>query len=301
LYKQSAKIKKDILYRITKLPRESVIKDLEKVLIDSIARFDYFNKNTDIDIPFAPIYALMILSVMKAEESLDTLFTVLRQDIDYYDMWYGNMITEDFWRCIYMMGQNRLDRLKDFVLEPNRYTFVLTAVSDAMMNIAFHQPIRKEEVFKWYEDVLQNMKENKNNNTIFDRHVYLSLLEDLIEIAGKEQFPLVMRFYDENLKRDFDNAPLSIKKIKIKLAKKARDYKIHEIYTSIDQYYDRWQSWFKNEDKKGGKISKNKSFLPSHFKPSTPQIETPQPPKIGRNDPCPCGSGKKYKKCCGAD
>jgi preprotein translocase subunit SecA len=22
--------------------------------------------------------------------------------------------------------------------------------------------------------------------------------------------------------------------------------------------------------------------------------------KIGRNDPCSCGSGKKYKKCCGA-
>ncbi|MGE9896430.1 SEC-C metal-binding domain-containing protein, partial [Anaerovoracaceae bacterium SGI.195] len=21
--------------------------------------------------------------------------------------------------------------------------------------------------------------------------------------------------------------------------------------------------------------------------------------KPGRNDPCPCGSGKKYKKCCG--
>jgi len=23
-------------------------------------------------------------------------------------------------------------------------------------------------------------------------------------------------------------------------------------------------------------------------------------PKVGRNDPCPCGSNKKYKKCCGA-
>jgi len=23
-------------------------------------------------------------------------------------------------------------------------------------------------------------------------------------------------------------------------------------------------------------------------------------PKVGRNDPCPCGSGKKFKKCCGA-
>jgi len=28
---------------------------------------------------------------------------------------------------------------------------------------------------------------------------------------------------------------------------------------------------------------------------------TRQMPKIGRNDPCPCGSGKKYKKCCGAN
>lgn len=23
-----------------------------------------------------------------------------------------------------------------------------------------------------------------------------------------------------------------------------------------------------------------------------------QAPKVGRNDPCPCGSNKKYKKCC---
>ena len=24
-----------------------------------------------------------------------------------------------------------------------------------------------------------------------------------------------------------------------------------------------------------------------------------KPKKIGRNDPCPCGSGRKYKQCCG--
>ncbi len=34
------------------------------------------------------------------------------------------------------------------------------------------------------------------------------------------------------------------------------------------------------------------------------ELERPEPyrreaPKVGRNDPCPCGSGKKYKKCCG--
>jgi preprotein translocase subunit SecA len=30
-----------------------------------------------------------------------------------------------------------------------------------------------------------------------------------------------------------------------------------------------------------------------------PQTVKRDQPKVGRNDPCPCGSGKKYKKCCG--
>lgn len=31
----------------------------------------------------------------------------------------------------------------------------------------------------------------------------------------------------------------------------------------------------------------------------TQKTEVRQSQKVGRNDPCPCGSGKKYKKCCG--
>lgn len=35
-------------------------------------------------------------------------------------------------------------------------------------------------------------------------------------------------------------------------------------------------------------------------KPSSHVPVMRETPKIGRNDACPCGSGKKYKKCCGA-
>lgn len=61
--------------------------------------------------------------------------------------------------------------------------------------------------------------------------------------------------------------------------------------------------------KKGGLFGvhrKEKSRIPE---PPSKDAETPQTdsgtpapvssePKVGRNDPCPCGSGKKYKKCC---
>jgi preprotein translocase subunit SecA len=39
-------------------------------------------------------------------------------------------------------------------------------------------------------------------------------------------------------------------------------------------------------------------YDPNLLLPRQPVIRTE--PKVGRNDPCPCGSGKKYKKCHGA-
>nr|WP_274604158.1 SEC-C metal-binding domain-containing protein [Sphingomonas sp. CFBP 13714] len=33
--------------------------------------------------------------------------------------------------------------------------------------------------------------------------------------------------------------------------------------------------------------------------PSSPDASATTPSKVGRNDPCPCGSGKKHKRCCG--
>jgi preprotein translocase subunit SecA len=34
--------------------------------------------------------------------------------------------------------------------------------------------------------------------------------------------------------------------------------------------------------------------------PAQQPIRHPAGHEVGRNDPCPCGSGKKFKKCCGA-
>jgi uncharacterized protein YecA (UPF0149 family) len=39
--------------------------------------------------------------------------------------------------------------------------------------------------------------------------------------------------------------------------------------------------------------------LPDEMRITPPIPIVEHSPKVGRNDPCPCGSGKKYKKCCG--
>ncbi len=60
------------------------------------------------------------------------------------------------------------------------------------------------------------------------------------------------------------------------------DYEDDEEYEDYDEYKD------------DGRHVDLEPFLPPR-----PEYRTVELPKIGRNDPCPCGSGKKFKKCCG--
>lgn len=60
----------------------------------------------------------------------------------------------------------------------------------------------------------------------------------------------------------------------------------------IDDTISEMEDWFC--------FSENfREYFNGKSEPSRLQEITPKKPKIGRNDPCPCGSGKKYKKCCG--
>jgi SEC-C motif-containing protein len=65
----------------------------------------------------------------------------------------------------------------------------------------------------------------------------------------------------------------------------------HARYRADGKDIDHWeQSFFEKENGEW-------RFLDATgLKPGTYRREEP---KIGRNDPCSCGSGKKYKKCCG--
>jgi len=75
---------------------------------------------------------------------------------------------------------------------------------------------------------------------------------------------------------------------------------------SKDPLADRFEK--KQQQDKLGELSRKtrtKEELEAEDKliKETPKTEPIKNDKgeVGRNDPCPCGSGKKYKKCCGAE
>jgi uncharacterized protein YecA (UPF0149 family) len=69
------------------------------------------------------------------------------------------------------------------------------------------------------------------------------------------------------------------------------------------------QQWIKqSRDLRYGTAPKAKAQAAQHSAGQSQPQATPRPkaetvsrpaPKIGRNEPCPCGSGQKFKRCCG--
>ena len=66
----------------------------------------------------------------------------------------------------------------------------------------------------------------------------------------------------------------------------------------IENRQRRWQDEAQIYEQADSKLDVISSSGRVDYQHETYQRDTP---KIGRNDACPCGSGKKYKKCCGAN
>jgi hypothetical protein len=65
--------------------------------------------------------------------------------------------------------------------------------------------------------------------------------------------------------------------------------------------YERIKDTFWTTSDEADDLDEEVDFLERNGRSSSAQRPLPprrEPTKVGRNDPCPCGSGKKYKFCC---
>jgi hypothetical protein len=71
----------------------------------------------------------------------------------------------------------------------------------------------------------------------------------------------------------------------------------HRLVTDTVKEYGSWACFHPKEQIRSREMPESDGWSPAGSK-SGSTYRRPAP-KVGRNDPCPCASGKKYKKCCG--
>ncbi len=288
LYINDMHIKRDILRDLLALPRESIIADLEKVLMDSIERFAYFSRRNEDEPCDFPIHAMFLLGELKAIDSLPVVFKVLSQHRAYYDNYFGDMLSEAIWEPVYFIANTKLNELKDFILQPGKYTYAKTMLFRVVDQVAMQEPDRRGEVIEWYQYLCVAFNKCSLEDNIIDSDLLGLMVWHFVDLAGKDALIHVKPLFDKGWVNEFSCGTyedLEKEDLKPKTKKEA----LLDIVSRYDQIVNTRASYNKNKTPgfSGAELF-DKSF-------SQPVVKDK---KVGRNDPCPCGSGKKYKKCC---
>lgn len=299
LYQYGYEIPLHYIDEIKALPRETLIKDLNAVIYDSIARFDIFNSD-DWDHEngsWFHLHALFVLRDIQAEESLEVILDFLSQDEDLVEYWTGDILTEDFWAIIAMCGKNNLDRLSSFLKETGRYIWARAAVSEAVNQLAQHDIIPKQAAIDWLGDLLKYYLENQQTENLIDSDLNGLLIAMYLDLEAKELSPLVQQMFEAQIVDE--TCAGNWEEVKKRLDKSLSTSAKREI-NSIEQLYEviKKASACQNLNQNGHYDERYRDE-DYNIKPIIPHINNTL--KIGRNDLCPCDSGKKYKKCHGVD
>ncbi|MBR3631469.1 MAG: SEC-C domain-containing protein [Elusimicrobiaceae bacterium] len=101
---------------------------------------------------------------------------------------------------------------------------------------------------------------------------------------------------EERLEKELDALPAIFKN-------KLKDPQVKQRFIDIAKRMEKDGVDFKSIRQMKKWMKEHEAELKAEQAGNMPKVETVvhDGPRIGRNDPCPCGSGKKYKKCCGKD
>lgn len=301
----------DYLREIKEMPKDKVIQDL-KAIIDNAVQSHIYG-NGFFSQAQGVLHATLIITELEETKCLTDILDIFRQDQDFIDEIFDDLITVYTWIIFYKLGQNQIDLLKEYMFEPNRHPFVKTEIARAMEQLAYYQPKRVNEVENWFKDVLEFFTKQEPDSNIIDTEMIGLIIAHVMDLRFNKLFPLIENLYQkgyafpgvcgslEEVKKKINSAPAPLKDRKEKILS------VSQIYSELQEIYnDMYDEDFINESEQELELLEefDEDFYDDFDEDYSPEfdryINKPivKEKKIGRNEPCPCGSGKKYKKCC---
>jgi len=313
-YEYDLSIPREKVEAILALPKATLIQDMETLLLDAIERYDLFKNFEDKDKWWEfPTHALYVLMELDAKESLPTILKLLQQKDGFTNYWFGDSITEDFWEVLYHLGAGAFPFFKNFVLQEGEWVNRIVPAT-ALTQIALHHPEKKQEISAWFDEILSAFLAMKADNPSLDGEVISTLVCDLISLRTIALLPKIealnerkLIFYGitgdyASIKKDIGEleSPYDKRKIKHSIFDRYEEVMTwHGYRMRYDEAYKQKNTYSppKNEESSKTVFNSLNKIAGAHS-PSMNIVPVRTGKKIRRNAPCPCGSGKKYKKCC---
>ena len=217
-------------------------------------------------------YAFFLLARFQEQRAFPKLLQMLVLDEDSLDILLGDILTNSMGNILYSTYDGNITAAKEIAADSSLSPFAREAPLGLLEGLFRDGRLPRNELVDFLRERLSLLDEGENEEIFGGMLIRLIAYNDLYELVEDVREAFRLEQIDLMAMGDFEN-------FFDYLYNKTEHGDYTRLITDTAQELEGW-ACFKEE------------------KPSRPPISDILNWKVGRNDPCPCGSGKKYKKCC---
>jgi hypothetical protein len=241
------------------------------------------------------LYAMHILATWRDQRAYRPLAQIGRNAEDIVDELMGEVVHETYGRALASTCDGDLAPIRELIEDPAASIWARAAALEGLSVLALEGGADRNVVI----DYLASLGEREAARLRTDRPDTVELLDWIVsaatDVGAISLLPAIRSwfaddFLDESIADEAwvaQHIALSTAECLTQLRRKKNSY-----ITDVAEEMAWWSS-FSDEDRT------HRNFL-LDSSDRAPDTYIREGPKVGRNDPCPCGSGRKYKKCHGA-
>ncbi|MED4955282.1 DUF1186 domain-containing protein [Paenibacillus macerans] len=238
------------------------------------------------------LFAMYLLAQFRVKELYPLLVEILLKTGNLADEILGDIIAEGLGQILASVYNGDPEPLMRLIESPQANEYARGQALKAIVTLVFDRQLTREFAMDYMKQLL--------NGRLSDTPYYLNaeIVSCSSDLYPLEVYEDIKRLYEsgelEEGYIDFGSVESALKKTQEEVmqgAQRTRDYSF------IDDTIAEMEGWASFQPKRD--MGSQLDLLDALSGLTLPKQSPVKVSKVGRNDPCPCGSGKKYKKCCG--
>lgn len=240
---------------------------------------------------FAPIYAVYLLAQFRAVDAYPIFIEILKLPDELPHDLFGDAICEAGDRILASICGNALEPIKELIINEQVDEYVRAKAVDTMAKLALQGFRPREEILEYYRKLLKEGLHDKN------QLVMAEVVSSCNNLYPDELMEEIRMAYSQGLVDDstidLDFVEETLKNGKEKTLSYYKNDPQQQLISDAIEELKNWACFKKDDYYEDDDIDDDIDDFDFNPQPVVKEF------KVGRNDPCSCGSGKKYKKCCG--
>ena len=242
---------------------------------------------------FGHLYALFLLSFFREKQSCPLVIKMASLPEDLLDNLLGDCITEDLHRIIASIYDGHIEAIQALIEDPTIFIWSRNAALRSLLALIKATALERDWVVTYFKTLFHH------DAFVNDMIATTRLIDVACDLYPAELYEDIKMAFEKNM---VDTSWFDLTSIDRIIAMGQEEALAKYLYGNghydlIDDVIKELECWpcFKYED---DYLAHKSLGFPDFTNEGTNAPDHRKQPKVGRNANCPCGSGKKYKKCC---